>query len=80
MKEFIFGIIALACFVLYVFFSFCDGFKIKTAKKALWAVVFLANYFIVLQKTGQIDLSLILPIPCLLALFLAWQEERGRKQ
>jgi hypothetical protein len=62
--------LALSLYAAFVGFCFCDGFRLRTARKLIWFATFLAAVFVVMKTRGQLDLSLILPLPTLLAIAL----------
>ncbi|MBU1999045.1 MAG: hypothetical protein KKE64_06075 [Candidatus Omnitrophica bacterium] len=69
--------IALSIYVAFLGFIFCDFFKLRTIKKTLFFIVFLSIVMIVIKVRNEFDLSLILPVPTLLAIGLGiWQKRR----
>ena len=54
-----FQVLPLACYVLFIFFAFCDGFGLHAARKILWAVYFIAFSVLSFWATGAFDLRLI---------------------
>jgi len=72
--------IALAIYLFYMGFSFCDGFKLPLARKLIFFGIFLVNALSVFFGKGTFEVSLILPIPTLVAFFLGWQEVGRRKR
>jgi hypothetical protein len=67
---------ALSLYTWWMGFCFCDGFKLHVVRKLIWFAVFAGIAISVFQTTGEYDLALILPIPSLLALTLAWMQKR----
>ena len=73
--------VALSLYVIFMGFCFCDGFGLRTSRKLLWFVVFLAFAWYVLNVTGELDLAFILPIPSLLAILICvFQKRESRKK
>lgn len=73
--------IALSIYVLFLGFIFCDYFKLHNFKKILFFIVFLFFATIVIKTRNEFDLSLILPVPTALALWLGiWQKRSLKKQ
>jgi hypothetical protein len=66
--------LALSIYVLFVGICFCDGFKLHVARKLAWFLTFLLISVYILKRTNQFDLSLILPVPTLLAILLCRYE------
>lgn len=62
---------ALGMFVLYVMYSFCDGFGLDVARKIFWGIWFLVLCLWSFAETGHYDLLMILPGSCLFAFLLA---------
>jgi len=79
MQKLIYQFISLCCFVLLMGFTFCDGYKLHTARKLIWFVLFLAITISVFKIKKEFSLELILPIPCLLAFVLGWYELKIKK-
>lgn len=67
-------LLALSLYAWWMGFCFCDGFRLHILRKLVWFVFFGAVAAAVLKTTGEYDLAIILPAPCLLALFLAWRQ------
>lgn len=67
--------IALTIYVLFLSYIFYDYFKLRTIRKNLFYIVFLLLATVVIKTRSEFDLSLILPVPTLLALWLGiWQK------
>lgn len=66
---------ALSLYTLFMGFTFCDGFKLHILRKLLWFGVFAAISIYVIRIKNEFDLSLILPIPTLLAILLCAYEK-----
>jgi hypothetical protein len=67
---------------LYVFATgqcFCDGFQIPTWKKVIWYLIFLFISLGVFLKNNEFDLTLVLPIPIILAFLLCWIEAKKKQ-
>jgi hypothetical protein len=56
--------------------TFCDFYKLPTGRKLIWFSIFLAISIYVLRTRGEFELSLILPVPMLLAIGLAWLQKK----
>ena len=69
-------VVPLACFVVYVYYSFCDGFGLSTARKVVWAVYFLFFSLLTFKTSGKFDLRLIISLSSLLAFALAMFQKR----
>lgn len=74
--------LTLSIYAFFVGFVFCDGFKLHTARKLVWFITFLIIGAYVLKTKNQFDLTLILPIPTLLAILLCYREKikAGKKK
>lgn len=70
--------LALSCYALFMGFTFCDGFRLRTSRKLIFFIVFAAIAIYVIQTTGHFDLAWILPIPSLLAFGLCWWEKKKK--
>ena len=70
----------LACYIIFVFYVFCDGFNLKPARKVLWAVYFLAFSYISYEAIARFDFMLIIPLSSLLALTLCVFQKREDRQ
>jgi hypothetical protein len=68
--------LALSLYTLFVGFCFCDGFKLPILRKLVWFISFLFISMYVFKTKSEYDLSLILPIPTLLAILLCNYENR----
>ncbi|MDD2689819.1 MAG: hypothetical protein PHT41_06700 [Candidatus Omnitrophica bacterium] len=66
---------ALSLYTLFMGFTFCDGFKLHILRKLLWFSVFAAISIYVIKTKNEFNLSLILPIPTLLAILLCAYEK-----
>ena len=71
--------LTLVLYVTFMGFCFCDGFKLRIARKLIWFFVFVLVAVYVLKTTGQFALTLILPLPTLLAIILGAYEIKSRK-
>lgn len=74
-ERIILQLIALSIFSFLMGFTFCDFYKLHTVRKLIWFVIFLAVSAYVLRTRGEFDLVLILPIPMLVAIALAWLQK-----
>lgn len=66
----------LSIFLFLMGITFCDFYRLHTLRKLIWFGVFLAISSYVLRIRGEFDLALILPIPMLLAIVLAWLQKK----
>lgn len=71
--------LALSLYTFFVGFCFCDGFKLHILRKLVWFISFLFISMYVFKTKSEYDLSLILPIPTLLAILLCNNEKRKSK-
>lgn len=72
--------VALAAYVSYMGYSFCDGFKLSIERKVLWVGVFLMVSLFVLRMSGEYNLAMILPIPSIVAIALGWSQKMKTKK
>ena len=70
----------LACYVLYIFFSFCDGFGLKPLRKIIWAIYFLLFSAISFIAIDSFDLTFIVPLSSMMAFILAWFQKKENQQ
>ena len=73
-------IVPLACYILFIFYAFCDGFKMRPARKVMWAVYFLFFSHLSYWSVGRFDLELIIPLSSVVAFALAWFQRRENKR
>jgi len=78
-KLLVMQFLTLGIYVVFMGFSFCDGFKLRIDRKLIWFSVFIGVAVYVLKTTGQFALTLILPLPTLLAIILGVYEIKSRK-
>ncbi|MDD5255671.1 MAG: hypothetical protein PHR11_06440 [Candidatus Omnitrophica bacterium] len=78
-QKYIMQYIGLSIYILFVCFSFCDGFKLHITRKLLWLFVVLLNGVYVLQTYQEYSLTWILPIPTLFAILLCRMEQHEKK-
>ena len=72
-------LVAISLYVAFMGFCFCDGFKLHVGRKLIWFLVFLLISLHVFATKGNFDLSLILPVPVLLAFLFCSMEQRAVK-
>ena len=60
--------------------TFCDFYKLPTSHKLIWFAIFLGCSAYVLRISGEFDLVLILPVPMVTAICLAWLEKKRRQR
>ena len=73
-------VVPLACYVVFMFFAFCDGFKLRPFRKIIWAIYFLTFCYISFVTVGYFDLTLIVPLASMLGFGLAWFQNHENKQ
>ena len=71
-ERLILQFVTLAIFSFLMGITFCDFYKLHIMLKLIWFGIFLAISVYVLRTRGEFELALILPIPMLLAIGLAW--------
>ncbi|MFC1709942.1 hypothetical protein ACFL2J_07810 [Candidatus Omnitrophota bacterium] len=67
MEKLLLQYLALCTYVLFMGFTFCDGFKLHVVRKLAWFAAFLLVAFAVFKTEGNFNLAAILPLPTLLA-------------
>jgi hypothetical protein len=70
--------LTLSLFALYAGFCFCDGFRLHIIRKLSWFASFLILAVFSLRIKNEFDLTFILPISILLAIFLCYSEKKNR--
>ncbi len=70
-RYYLFEFAALSAFVLYVFFSYCDGFGLSIQRKLLWAAWFLALCFWSQASYGYLNVSVIILCASMIAFVMA---------
>ena len=78
MKLAVFQIFGIACYVFYVYFSFCDGFKLKISRKIIWAICFISFCYFSLQTWGRFYFPFIVGTSSLIAFILAWFQQKEK--
>ncbi len=73
--------LALGAYVLYMYFSYCDGFGLKPGRKVLWGAFFVFTGYLSLRQRGHFDLPWMILFGSLLAFALGQCQLRdtGRK-
>jgi len=79
-QRLILEFITLSIFSFLMGITFCDFYKLRTEHKLIWFGIFLVISTYVLRRRGEFDLTLILPVPMLAAICLAWLQKRGEKR
>jgi hypothetical protein len=79
-KILIMQLITLSLYALLMGYCFCDGFKLNISRKLIWFILFLGISVLIFGITGRYELSLILPLPCLLAILFCHCEKQKSKQ
>ena len=64
-------VVTLGCYLAYIYFSFCDGFGLRPARKIVWGIYFLSFSYLSFWATGSFDLRLIIALSSLMAFMLA---------
>lgn len=72
-------IVTLACFVSFVYFSFCDGFGLRSARKIIWGIYFVSFSALSIFAKGSYDLTLIISLGSLMAFILAFFQKLENK-
>lgn len=80
MEKFLLQYLTLCAYVLFMGFTFCDGFKLHIVRKLIWFCSFLLVAIVTFKSKGEFDLATILPIPTLLAFVLCWDQKRINKR
>ena len=75
MEPLLLQLLALSVYVLFMGFTFCDGFKLHIVRKLIWFSAFLLVALPAFQSKGEFDLSAILPLPTMLAFMLCWNQK-----
>ena len=75
-ERLILQFLTLSIFSFLMGITFCDFYKLPTGRKLIWFNIFLAISIYVLRTRGEFELSLILPVPMLLAIGLAWLQKK----
>ncbi|HNV85333.1 MAG TPA: hypothetical protein PKL97_00025 [Candidatus Omnitrophota bacterium] len=68
--------LALSLYAFFAGFCFCDGFGLPLSRKLIWFLLFAALSIYVLKRTGEFNLTFILPVPTLLAIFFCALQKR----
>jgi hypothetical protein len=77
-EKLILQFVTLCIFSFLMGITFCDFYKLHIVRKLIWFSFFLAISIYVLGIRGEFDLALILPVPMLLAIALAWLQKKNR--
>jgi hypothetical protein len=72
--------LALSLYTFFVGFCFCDGFKLHILRKLIWFISFLIISAYILKIKNEFDLTLILPIPTILAILLCAYEKKKKSK
>lgn len=78
-QEAFISIVPLACYVIFIFYSFCDGFKMRPARKVTWSVYFLSFSYLSFLCWGYFNLAIIVSLSSLTAFALAWFQNRDNR-
>lgn len=70
--------VTLSIFSFLMGTTFCDFFKLHVVRKLIWFTIFFAISAFVMHLRGEYDLTLILPVPMLLAIVLGRLQIRRR--
>jgi len=69
-------LLTLSIFSFLMGITFCDFYRIGTIRKIIWFGILLVISIYVLRMRGEFKLYLILPVPMLLAIGLAWIQKK----
>lgn len=75
-QRLILQFLTLSIFSFLMGITFCDYYRLPTGKKLVWFGIFAAISAGVIWTRGEFDLALILPVPMLLAIAIAWMQKR----
>jgi len=73
-------LIALAFYTLFIFFTFCDGFKLHVFKKLIWAIFFLTACLLSLRVENEFDLKAIVAASSLIAFVICWLDKKYKQK
>jgi len=77
-QKLIMEFVTLSIFSFLMGITFCDFYRLHIVRKLIWFGIFLAISAYVLRTSGEFDLALILPVPMLVAIGLAWLQKKKR--
>ena len=80
MEKVLLQYFALCVYVLFMGFTFCDGFKLHIVRKLIWFSIFLLVALPTFKSRGEFDLGMILPLPTLTAFLLCWNQNQINKR
>jgi len=75
-ERLILQFVTLGIFSFLMGITFCDFYKLDIVRKLIWFGIFLVISAYVLRTCGEFDLTLILPVPMVAAIGLAWLQKR----
>ena len=75
-ERLILQFVTLSIFSFLMGITFCDFYKLHIVRKLIWFGIFLAVSVYVLFTRGEFDLTLILPVPMLVAIGLGWWQKK----
>ncbi|MBU0548104.1 MAG: hypothetical protein KJ710_01475 [Candidatus Omnitrophica bacterium] len=75
-ERLILQFVTLTIFSFLMGITFCDFYKLHIVRKLTWFGIFLAISVYVLRTYGEFDLTLILPVPMLMAIGLGWLQKK----
>jgi len=75
-EKLILQFVTLSIFSFLMGITFCDFYRLHTVRKLIWFAIFLGISVYVLFTRGEFDLALILPVPMLVAIGLAWLQKK----
>ncbi len=78
-EKLILQFLALTIFSFLMGITFCDFYKLNILRKLIWFAMFLAISIYVMRTRDEFDLALILPVPMLAAIGLAWLQRKKRR-
>lgn len=80
LNDIILELVALGVYTLFIFFTFCDGFKLHVAKKLILALFFLAVCTITFRAFNEFDLKSIIASSSFIAFTICWLDKKFKKK
>ena len=72
--------LALASYATYMYFSFCDGFNLKSPKKAIWGTCFIVLCLWSIMAEGYFRVEIIILWSSIVAFILARIQKRDNSK
>jgi len=76
----VFELFALTGYLLFIFLSFSDGFKLHVLRKLIWAVFFIIMAMFTFLSEGHFALNIIIFFSSFLAIILARIQQRQNQK